>query len=341
MGMMLLSKKITLFAASLCVALGCVTAALENGDVTQTKPFYIGDEFRAAVTELESSGADAGKKHDAYKQLARLLYLSGDIEKAATAWENAAHANPEKRDDTALAESAACYVSIGDWDKADAIVKLLLLTSRDDKNISVRAVYLHGQIEALHNGNTAALAAIAENPDYILYRPAIYYTLWRAGGVNDYRTKLLKEFPDSPEACSTADGGNGPKVVSALTTAYWLLFPGREEFRAVASSGDVRVDADQPAPRNLASARTATQAASATTRKVSRPLQAGLYREKQNAALQAERLKAGGFNAALATRTVDGTSYWAVSVSIPEGATVKSTIARLKEHGFDAFPASP
>jgi tetratricopeptide (TPR) repeat protein len=326
---MLLSKRITLFAAGLCVVLNGA-AALETGDETQTKPLYIADEFQAAVTELETPAADAGKKHDAYMQLARLLYLSGDIEKAAVAWENAAYANPEKRDDNALAESAACYVSIGDWDKADAIVKLLLLTSRDDKDISARAVYLHGQIEALHNGNMAVLGAIAENPDYILYRPAIYYTLWRAGGNNDYRTKLLTEFPDSPEAHSEADGGH--KLVSTLPTAYWLLFPGRPTSGAGQpvttdgvsdQGGDSRPETPGPP---LAVART---------------LQTGLYREKENAALQAKRLKADGFNAAMSPRTVDGTSYWAVSVSVPEGSTVKSTMARLKEHGFDSFPASP
>ena len=306
-------------------------AALETGEAAQTKPLYIADEFRAAVTELETSAADAGKKHDAYARLARLLYLSGETEKAAAAWENAAHAKPEKRDDAALAESAACYISIGDWDKADAIVKLLLLTARDDKSISARAVYLHGQIEALHNGNTAALGAIAGNPDYISYRPAIYYTLWRAGGSNDYRTKLLTEFPDSPEACSVADSGNRPKFVSALATAYWLLFPGRPT-----SGAGQPVTTDGVSDQGGGS-RPETPG---PPQAVARTLQAGLYRSRENAALQAKRLEADGFDAALAPRTVSGASYWAVSVGVPEGVTVKSTIARLKERGFDAFPAS-
>ena len=333
-----MSKKIMLFAAGLCVVLDWTAVTLETGDAAQAKPLYITDEFRAAVTDLEASSADAGKKHEAYTRLARLLYLSGDIEKAAVAWENAAHANPEKRDDTALAESAACYVSIGDWDKADAIVKLLLLTSRDDKNISARTVYLHGQIEALHNGNTAVLGAIAENPEYILYRPAIYYTLWQASGDNGYRTKLVTEFPDSPEA--VADGPNAPHV-SVLQTAHWLLFPGRGEFRAAAAPGDVRPDAGGELPPNPPAGPSTGQQAYASPAAVSRPLQAGLYRSRENAALQAERLKADGFNAALARRVVDGTSYWAVSVNIPEGATVKNTIARLKERGFEAFPPVP
>jgi hypothetical protein len=233
-------------------------------------------------------------------------------------------------------ESAVCYVSIGDWDKADGIVKLLLLTARDDKNISAKAAYLHGQIEALHKGNPEVLGAIAENQDYISFRSAIYYTLWQASGNNDYRTKLLTEFPYSPEAYSAVDGEKGSSHVAALKTAHWLLFPGREEFRSLTPK-EVQPDAGQRAPANPSAKHTTVGAASAKT---SRSLQTGLYREKENAALQAARLKADGFNAALAPRTVDGTSFWAVSVSIPEGATMKNTIARLKEHGFDAFPTA-
>jgi tetratricopeptide (TPR) repeat protein len=329
------SKKTILFAAGLCSALACAAMALETDNTTQTKPVYLMDEFRAAVADVEDPAKNAEKKHDAYTQLARLLFLSGDIENAAAAWENAAHANPEKRDDAALAESAVCYVSIGDWDKADGIVKLLLLTSRDDKNISARAAYLHGQIEALHNGNTEALDAIADNPDYVSFRPAIYYTLWQASGDNGYRTKLLTEFPDSPEAYSAADGVKGSGHVAALETAHWLLFPGREEFRGITQK-EVQPDGKSASP-NLSAKHTGAVAASAKT---SRSLQTGLYREKENAALQAARLEADGFNAALTPRTVDGTSFWAVSVSIPEGATMKNTIERLKEHGFDAFPTA-
>jgi hypothetical protein len=88
------SKKTILFTAGLCAALACVAMALETDNMTQTKPVYLMDEFRAAVTEVEDPAKNAEKKHAAYVQLARLLYLIGDIEKAAAAWENAAHANP-------------------------------------------------------------------------------------------------------------------------------------------------------------------------------------------------------------------------------------------------------
>ncbi|MDR2342956.1 MAG: hypothetical protein LBD86_00310 [Spirochaetaceae bacterium] len=330
-----LSRKITLFAAGLCAVLDCAVAALEADEADPARSQSIADEFRAAVTDMESTSAGTEKKHDAYTRLARMLYLSGDTESAAAAWENAAYANPEKRDDTALVESAACYVSIGDWDKADAIVKLLLLTSRDDKNISARAVFLNGQIEILHNGNPAPLASAAENPEYLSFRPAVYYMLWHFNGDNDYRTKLLTEFPDSPEAYSAASAAGKDKFVSVPETAHWLLFPGREEFHTIPQKDERTNTVQAEAPkRSAATARAAPV-------KASRPLQTGLYREKENAALQAKRLEAEGFNAALAPRVVDGNSYWAVSVGIPEGATEKITIARLKEHGFDAFPALP
>ncbi|MDR2795203.1 MAG: SPOR domain-containing protein [Spirochaetaceae bacterium] len=331
-----LSKKIMLFAAGLCAALEYAGAASETLGDDMTKPLFITEDFRAIITDLESPAAGAEKKHDAYTRLARLLYLYGDVERAAAAWENAAYADPERRDDSALAESAVCYVSIGDWDKADAIVKLLLLTSRDDKNISARAVFLNGQVEILRNGNQAALNLIAGNPEYLSFRPAIYYTLWQFSGDDAYKAKLLTEFPDSPEACSVADGANGSKLVSTLETAHWLLSPGRGEPSFVPAE-DLQA---RPVPANPPSPAAAKMSSPAPV-KAAHSLQTGLYKKKENAALQAERLKADGFNAALSPRVVGGNSYWAVSVKIPDGATMKNTIARLKEQGFDAFPASP
>jgi tetratricopeptide (TPR) repeat protein len=344
-----LSKKSIFFAASLYAALNCATAAFGAGTSV------LADAVQAELTKLTSAAIDARARHDSYIQLARMLSLSGDIEGAASAWENAAYADPKSRNDTALLESASCYVSMGEWEKAGAIVKLLLLTARDDKNISKRTIYLNGQIEAFHYGNTAALELIADDKEYLVFSPAIYYTLWQVSGQERYKAKLLSRFPDSPEAYSIM-GSGGALRVSALPSVGWLLFPGREEFRAVSAKSappaqpPLKTDpipAQQSAASSASASAPPAQAAAVAAlsqnsrtdgRIEARVLQTGLYKHKGNASLQFNRLKAAGFNADISARTVSGEAYWTVSIRVPSDSTQKDTIQRLKEHGFDAFP---
>jgi tetratricopeptide (TPR) repeat protein len=343
-----LSKKSIFFAAILYAALNCAAVFGAGTSV-------LADAIQAELTKLTSAAIDERERRDSYIQLARMLSLSGDIEGAASAWENAAYADPKSRDDPALLESAACYVSMGEWEKADAIVKLLLLTVRGDKNISKRTIYLNGQIEAFHYGNTAALELIADDKEYTGFSPAIYYTLWQVSDLEQYKAKLLNRFPNSPEAYSIMSGG-GALRVSALPSAGWLLFPGREKFNAGPAKfvppvqppvkTDSRPTQDPAAPRSNYSTPPVQAAAGAELsqnsltdgRHGSRVLQAGLYRNRVNANLQLNRLKAAGFNAGISSRTVSGEAYWTVSISIPSDSTQKDTIQRLKEHGFDAFP---
>ncbi|MDR2803533.1 MAG: SPOR domain-containing protein [Treponema sp.] len=324
------TKRILFFAANLAMVFNGALFALDTG------ASFIADEIRSAASRLELAAISARERHDAYTQLARMLYLSGDIEKAAPAWENAAYSVPEKRDDMALAESAACYVAMGEWEKADAIVKLLMLTVRDDKNVSKRAVYLNSQIEAFRNSNTASLEAVANDPEYISFRPSIYYTLWQVGGKNVYKTKLLTEFPNSPEAYSLVNNGIGSNFVSVLPAAYRLLFPGRE-LTGIGNNGLTQsraTPAKQPAPAVSKPAVSKT----ADPKPEARVLQAGLYKDRENADTQAKRLKSSGYNTSVSLRANGGDAYWAVFILVPADESLKTTILNLKKRGFDAFP---
>jgi tetratricopeptide (TPR) repeat protein len=301
--MMYLQKWFAAVAAFCAVSAGHVYAA-------DAGTLFITDEIRAATAAAEKPSVNAAERRDAYTRLAMLLQLSFDVEGAAAAWENAAYAVPEKRDDAALARAAVCYVAMGNWEEARSIVKLLLLTVRNDTEVLKKTVYLNAQIEAFDSGGLDALYAIAVIPEYAEFRPAIYYTLWRVGGKNEYKAKLLDEFPDSPEACMSG----ASQFVSAPPSAYWLLFPGREA-----------------APAAIAPS---VQAAV----KPSRSLQVGLYKEQGNAVLQANRLKEAGYNAAVTRRSMNGAGYWAVSVTIPDGGNVKTAMSALKNLGFETFP---
>jgi hypothetical protein len=305
--MMYLTKCFTILAAA--IAVFCAVAAVPVYAGEAGLPF-IADEIRSAADAAERPSASAAERHDAYTRLAGLLQLSLDAEGAAAAWKNAAYAIPEKRDDSALVRAAVCYVSMGNWEEARSIVKLLLLTVRDDTKVLKKAVYLNAQIEAFDSGGFDALYAIAGNPEYVELRTAVYYTLWQVGGKDEYKARLLAEFPDSPEACMAG----ASKFVSVTPSAYWLLFLGRESVPAII------------APSGQAAA------------KPSRSLRAGLYKEQSNASLQASRLKEAGYNAAVTRRSVNGADYWAVSVTVPDGGNIKTAMSDLKNLGFETFP---
>ncbi|MDR1362636.1 MAG: hypothetical protein LBJ35_01105 [Spirochaetaceae bacterium] len=347
-----MSKRRALFAAVVCAVLSKPQTTYSAG------PAYLADAIQVELAKLTTAAINAQERHDSYIQLARMLHLSGDIEGAAAAWENAVYANPELRDDTALVESAACYVSMGDWDKADSIVKLILLTVRDNKDISRRATHLNGQIEAFRHGDTTTLDTIANNDEYITFHPAAYYTLWQVSGNDEYKTKLLSKFPYSPEAYAIMTSKDALRV-SALPSANWLLFPGREEFN------QTQAEPARPAPQTQTPVKAGAkpvQRATTTSEKTTRPpartpaktaattakragntsgqlLQTGLYTDKKNAELQSERLKAAGYTAVVSSRKISGRQYWIVSISIPNGYTQKNMIQGLKERGFNASPA--
>jgi tetratricopeptide (TPR) repeat protein len=326
------SKRIILFAAGLCAILSKPPAAFGAG------PSYLADAIQAELAKLTTAIIDAQERHDSYVQLARMLHLSGDIEGAAAAWENAVYANPELRDDTALVESAACYVSMGDWDKADSTVKLILLTVRDNKDISRRATHLNGQIEAFRHGNTTTLETIANNDEYSAFHPAAYYTLWQVSGKDEYKTKLLNKYPYSPEAYSIMTNEDAPRV-SALPSANWLLFPGGEEFNPSPAEPAPPSSQTQTPAKTAAATQNATSTAKRAGNTGGQLLQTGIYTNKKNADSQADRLKTAGYSAAVSTHKINGRQYWTVSVRIPSSSTQQTMIQRLKEHGFNALPA--
>jgi tetratricopeptide (TPR) repeat protein len=263
----------------------------------------------AELGKAENLPQNPAEKYQALLHLARLLQLSGDPEQAAAAWLEAANAAPGGRDDRALLEGCRILIALGEYERAGEGIRAALAGGRE----KIRAEYLAALFDAFGSGDCRALVRMAGEADFASYRGEIYYTLWKISGGGQWKTRLLEEFPRSPEALIAADTGN----VRAAATAHWFLFPGRE-------SAAFSV----PAPSAAASP--------VSTGVPGVFLQAGLYGREENAAAMAGRLKTAGFDARLRRRAVNGTGYWAVSV--PPGPDMNKTIRMLKEAGFDSFP---
>jgi hypothetical protein len=278
-----------------------------------------------------SASPSAGLKD--INRLAGLRELSGDMEGAAASWELAAGGG---RDNQALLRGAACFMALGDWERADAAIKGVLLSGRAGEE-RLQAHFLRAQMEGLRSGgtDTSALVSLLEDPAYWDYRPRIYFSLWKFSGQENWRGKLAGEFPQSPEGRLAAGTGVGAVAVTAEPSPMWLLFAAgpRDGWAAgqpAASSADQR----PAAPRQPASSSAPNPPAPGEIL-----LQAGLFSREANAQALLEKLRAAGFPALAQRQKRAGGDYTAVYIR--PGPDINRSIRDLKAAGFDSFPITP
>ncbi|MDR1986052.1 MAG: SPOR domain-containing protein [Treponema sp.] len=277
----------------------------------------LADEMRRLEETVKIAKGSSGERQEAFIRLAQLFQLTGNLEGAAKAWNDAALADPQNQHDPALLEGAFCLVALGEMDQAETQVTPLLQSPHPGTRLKAR--YLHAQIQAFRSGELAPLRALLEDPDYERYMPGIYYTLWKLSAIELYKTRLLSLYPQSPEARIVTPGASPGGTVSPWPLALWLLFPGREQVTLTAAVQD----AGENSPP-------------AATDKEAQVLQAGLFSKEANAQAMAAQLKDAGFDAAVVPRTVKGTAYWVVTV-LP-GPDIQKTMVQLQEKGFASFP---
>jgi hypothetical protein len=261
------------------------------------------------LRNLEGVAASGGAgRREALGRTACLKELAGDIEGAARAWEMAARAEPGGRDHRSMLRGAACFIALGDWERADAALKEVL-AGGPDQETRVRARFLAAQLEALRGGgaDSSGLVSLLAEGDFGAYKSRIYFTLWKLTGREDWLRSLIGECPHSPEAAAAGSG----ETVSAAATAMWLLFPGRQ------------------AP---------VTAPGTTTAGAGTVLQTGLFGREENARALLEKLRGAGFPAGAARHERPGGVYTLVYV-VP-GPDINASIRQLKAAGFESFPVS-
>jgi tetratricopeptide (TPR) repeat protein len=310
----------------------------------ERNPSPLAEELRNIERALETALAGP-ERREAYAKLARLQQLSGNVDAAARAWREAALADPNSRDDQSFLESSLCYLALGEFAAASDALLGVIAGAAADSRVFRDAQYIGAQIEVFRSGSAASLYALLSKPEYAEYRPAIYYTFWRLFGDEAYRTQVLTEFPDSPEArilqseASTALASTGASsatvraidnaaagAVSAQGRPLWFLYPGR---------GNVVIGRPVPAQPPVVPRQHELDPAPAEA-PGPRALQTGLFSREENAHASANRLAAKGFAATVSRKLVNGVAYWAVSVA--PGEDSNRTIMRLKDAGFEAFP---
>lgn len=171
------------------------------------------------IERLERLAQTPGQKVNAYSRMARLYQLSGNREKALEHWMAAAYAEPGGRNDYALLEAVKCMISTGEYDKAAAELRTILISARD-LQIRYSAENLFAQLEAFKTGDYGPLSQLVFSGTN---GQSILFTLWKISDDDSYRNELLRLFPGSVEA-EIARGRTG---ITAAYTPQWLLFPER------------------------------------------------------------------------------------------------------------------
>jgi len=212
-------------------------------------------------TPEPENAAEEGARYEALSRLARLRQLSGDMEAAATAWIDAAAAVRGVRRESALVSGAFCLAAIGEWEKATTLIAPVLSGNRQGPVLR-HARYLEACARAWTGGGADDLVSLAQNQEYAELHSSLYYTLWRLGGLRPelpdaesafaWKTRLLEEFPRSPEGRIAASEAAGRQAVAAKASLHWLLIPGfdltGEEPRAAAQGVPAQPPAAQASP---------------------------------------------------------------------------------------------
>jgi hypothetical protein len=346
----------------------CAALTLSVPSLSAQSPgVLLGAEIQNIEKTLkDTSGSGGAARREALVRLANLRELSGDFEGAAKAWFEAAGASGSNaaQDEDALVSGAYCLAYTGEWERAAAAVRAVLLAGRPGEAL-VRARFLGACAEAWNTADLRALAALADNSEFAGLKSSIYYVLWKVsagnpgtgnpGGAEGWKVRLLAEFPQSPEGCIAA-AENAAAPVSARPSPMWLLLPGRGGFTFAPDGGSSAAapsdSAARPssarnspggpdAPSSSAASSPPAAPSPGSRAETAAPggalfLQTGLFSGEANARAQSDRLRSAGFAPAIIRRTVNGAEYWAVTV--PPGADVNRTILELKNAGFESFP---
>jgi cell division septation protein DedD len=317
-------------------------------------PGQLGAEIQALEQKL-SAETSLAERHDALVRLAQLRQLSGNIAIAAVNWLEAAATDPN--DDAALISGAFCLAAIGEWEKAASTLQPLLAPGKQGPSI-LQAYYLDACMRAWITHDASTLAVLAGDSEFITLRPMIYYTLWQtitrnpnvrgAANAELWKSRLLSEFPQSPEArAANPEKQKNSPVISAVQSPLWLLFPGAgssappEPPKSAAAAEPSKPAAATEQPKPAASADPPKPAASTAPPATGNApstvvLQTGLFGKEANARAQSDALRKAGYTATVIRKLVNGTEYWAVTV--PAGQNTNKTIQELKKAGFDSFP---
>jgi tetratricopeptide (TPR) repeat protein len=275
-----------------------------------------------------------GNRYSALMSLARFEEALGRLEKAQLHFQAAAFAAEGENRYRAMLNSAELLVQQGAYHQAELQLRRILDTN-GAQPFHERARIVLAETMVLDENPSAARtllspyteASAGSLPDspQPLYQ---IYLLARELDISDLQTaaeeKLLSAYPAAPEtALLKGEARQYPDIHSALG-----LFAAPADH----DTDTAEAESTPPAP-DLTSEDTET-----VQREEAEAIQAGSFRDGENAESLRRELEEEGFSATVRTALVQGNSYHRVLVHIASDETTDEVILRLKEAGYEGYP---
>lgn len=352
--------------ATLALAFSFLAASL----VAQTADSVIAEAISRKESEKVIAALETGarKLGEPAAKRAVLRFLADYEERIALAdhaadhYLEAASAGSGPRDEGLVLDAARCRLSLGDAERANALVSSVLLASFDDAVLARARVYAAWISLSSADDPRPALSQIrsyADQAAFAAYEPALLFTLWWSDSDASSRDRLVARHPASPEA-AVARGEMGIAPVS-----FWYLMPrDARSIAAFAAKGSAQVTAPKPAqvtvpePADAVASgdgvasgdavasgdgvtsgdAVASADAVASGDDHPRPTwhQIGFFRQRDYADELVAKLRAKGFEPIIRNeKRPSGTVYFAVLVPEDPRGQVGP---RLKDAGFESFP---
>jgi len=344
--------------ATLALAFSLLAASL----AAQTADSVIAEaisrkESEKVIAALESGARKLGEpasKRAVLRFLADYEERLALADRAADHYLEAASSGAGSRDEGLVLDAARCRLSLGDAERANALVSSVLLASFDDAVLARARVYAAWISLSSAEDPRPALSQIrsyADQPAFAAYEPALLFTLWWSDSDASARDRLLARHPASPEA-AVARGEMGIAPIS-----FWYLMPrDARSIAAFAAKGsaksvvsksapvsepaDTKVSGDTKASGDDKAVADAKVSADALTSGDEHPRptwhQLGFFRQRDYADELVAKLRAKGFEPIVRNeKRPSGTVYFAVLVPEDPRGEVGP---RLKDAGFESFP---
>lgn len=271
-------------------------------------------------------------RHTLLLDMARLEEQTGKLQKAQLHYQTAAFTGGGGQDYQALFHSMLLLIDLGNLEHA--LVQAEQIIAEESKgDLYLRAKAQKGRILQLQGRNTEALATTDQLFTHIESLPAdVLYNLWilyaslpsghsRSAAADDLKAELKKRFPSSPEYGLIIDK-NSP--VATVETALGLRKA--EEKGAEQPQTDGETDSDSQSDDGDTGGEKSTA------------IQAGSFKDAENAMYMKRALEEKGFDAMVSQADVEDVIYYRVLIPIPFGKTAEEIVMQLKEKGFEGYP---
>lgn len=246
------------------------------------------------------------------KRLAQFYELSSDLYNAQINYQKAALISLDRIDYAMLLESARILLLEGELLLAESQLEEIIVNS-SDQNISVRAKLLYTILEILNsNGDIDYTTAPIDRPESIY----LMYLIAKANSetviMDKLSQKLVRDFEKSPEAGLIR---NELSELPDILTSFALL-------------NDESLNEGLADTLNISESDTI----------LNYMIQAGSFRDPENAHYLSIDLAERGFAPKVEEQIINGIKYYKVLLYFSAQDEMYQALNRLKEKGFEGFP---